>query len=241
MKTSNLLLLIAALVLLGSLTAYNMALRSEYKRGTYKDPLREYSHLDFKGFDEVAVPSASAGGVKIVAGPFGVRMSPGAAKYVHVSQQGRRLVVSATFPDQWHWLPGDAVVVSCPRLVALSADAEYTADGKRISDTRLEPHYRVLVQGFRQDTLHVQADRASRIVLAANRLGYLDAETGRTAGSRTALLLNDDNTIGAASLRCDNHTHLELNGLRIPGLRTQLGDSVELSLRGQALGSLAQH
>lgn len=240
MKTSNLLLLIAALVLLGSLTAYNMALRTEYKRGTYKDPLREYSYLNFKDFDEVAVPSASAGGVKIVAGPFGVRLSPGAAKYVHVSQQGRRLVVSATFPDQWHWLPGDAVVISCPRLATLSADAEYTADGKRISDTRLEPHYRVLVQGFGQDTMRVQANRASRIELATNRLGYLDAQTGRTPGSRTALLLNDDNHIGAASLRCDNRARLELNGLRIPSLRTQLGDSVELSLRGQALGPLVQ-
>jgi hypothetical protein len=41
-------------------------------------------------------------------------------------------------------------------------------------------------------------------------------------------------------LRCDNRARLELNGLRIPNLRTQLGDSVEVSLRGQALGSLAR-
>lgn len=240
MKTSNLLLLVAALVLLGSLTAYNTALRAEYRRGTYKDPLREYSHLNFKNFDEVAVSAASTGKVKIVAGPWAVRMSPAAAQYVHVRQQGRRLEVSAAFPDEWRWLPGEMVVISCPRLAALSTDAEYTVAGKRIADTRLEPHYRVLVQGFGQDTLRVQADRASRVELAGNRLGYLAAETGRTPGSRTALLLNDDNHIQAARLRCESHSELALNGLRIPSLRAQLGDSVQLSLRGQALGSLVQ-
>ncbi|NML64826.1 hypothetical protein HHL22_06370 [Hymenobacter sp. RP-2-7] len=240
MKTSNLLLLIAALVLLGSLTAYNMALRAEYRSGTYKDPLREYSRLKFKDFDEVAVPAASAAGVKIVAGSFGVRLSPDAAKYLHVTQQGRRLVVSAVFPEQWHWLPNDAVVISCPRLAALSADAVAMEAGKRVEDTRIGPRYRVLVQGFGQDTLRVQADRSSRIELAANRLGYLAAETGRTPGSHTALLLDDDNHIAAASLRCDNLGTLELNGVRIPRLHTQLGDSVQLSLRGQALGALVQ-
>jgi len=238
MKTSNLLLLIAALVLLGSLTAYNLALRAEYRRGTYQDPLREYSHLNFRNFSEVAVAAASTGSVKIVAGPWGVRLSPAAVPYVHLAQQGQRLVVTATFPDQWRWLPGEAVVISCPRLAALSTDAVYTEAGKTVMDTRIEPRYRVLVQGFRQDTLRLQADRATRVELAANRLGYLAAETGRTPGSHTALLLDDDNHIETASLRCDNRASLAFNGLRIPGLRTQLGDSVELSLRGQALASL---
>ena len=240
MKTSNLLLLIAALVLLGSLTAYNMALRTEYRRGTYKDPLREYSHLNFQDFDEIVVPAASVTGIKIVAGPWGVRLHPHAAPYVHLTQRGRRLVVSAAFPEEYKYLPGEAVVISCPRLVALSTDAVYTEAGKTVTDTRIEPRHRVLVQGFRQDTLRVQADRASRVELAANRLGYLAAETARTPGSHTALLLDDDNHIEAASLRCNNRAALALNGLRIPNLRTQLGDSVALSLRGQALGSLAR-
>lgn len=240
MKTSNLLLLVAALVLLGSLTAYNMALRTEYRRGTYKDPLREYSHLAFKNFDEVVVPAGSVGNFKIIAGPWAVRLSPSAAEYVHVRQQGRRLELTAAFPDKWHWLPGEAVVISCPRLASLRTDAVYTAAGKPIADTRVESHYRVLVQGFGQDTLRVQADRASRVELAANRLAYLDATAGRTPGSHSALLLADDNHIGAARLRCDNRATLELNGLRIPNLHYQLGDSVQLSLRGQALGSLAQ-
>ncbi|MGI4833539.1 MAG: hypothetical protein ACRYFK_08775 [Janthinobacterium lividum] len=240
MKTSNLLLLIAALVFLGSLTAYNLALRTEYRLGTYKDPLRGYSHLAFQNFNEIAVPAASVASVKIVAGPWGVRLSPHAAPYVHVRQRGRRLEVSANFPERWAWLPGEAVVISCPQLAALRTDAVYTEAGKRLTDTRIEPRYRVLVQGFTQDTLRVQADRASRVELAANRLGYLAAETGRTPGSQTALQLDDDNHIGAARLRCDNRATLALNGLRIPSLQTQLADSAQLSLRGQALGSLAR-
>ena len=240
MKTSNLLLLVAALVLLGSLTAYNMALRTEYRRGTYKDPLREYSYLNLQDFDEVVVPAGSVANVKIVAGPWAVRLSPSAAPYVQVRQRGRRLEVSATFPDKWHWLPGEAVVISCPRLARLRTDAVYTAAGRPVAETQVESHYRVLVQGFGQDTLRVQADRASRVELAANRLAYLAATTGPTPGSHTALLLDDDNHIAAATLRCDHRSELVLNGLRIPGLRYQLGDSVQLSLRGQALRTLAR-
>lgn len=65
MKTSTTFLLAALLVLLASLTAYNMALRAEYRSGTYKDPLRSYKVLNFKNFTEVTVPAASALSVKI--------------------------------------------------------------------------------------------------------------------------------------------------------------------------------
>ena len=100
MKTSVKFLLAATLVLLASLTAYNMALRTEYRSGAYKDPLRHYTALGFTNFTEVAVPAASGLNVKIMAGPFKVRVNPAAEKFVRFSQQGGRLVIALALPEQ---------------------------------------------------------------------------------------------------------------------------------------------
>ena len=80
MKTSSKIFVATLLLLLGSLTAYNMALRHEFRQGTYKDPLHNYTTLALRDFEAVTVPSASGLKVKIVAGPFAVRVNKEAAE-----------------------------------------------------------------------------------------------------------------------------------------------------------------
>lgn len=241
MKNSTKYLLAALLVLLTSLTAYNMALRTEYHKGTYKDPLRGYVALDFKGFTEVAVPAASTVGVRVVAGPFGVRINPHVTEFVRLRQQDGRLVVTVDFPARQEFLGWEeAVVISCPRLAALRTDAVYTEAGQLVVDRRESGGHKVLVLGFSQDSLLVQADRGSRVELASNDLTFLRAVAGPTPGSRTTLQLNADNHIAAASLTLGHQSELMLNNVFIPQLRHQFADSAKVTLAGAALGSLAK-
>lgn len=238
MTTSTKYLLAALLVLLASLTAYNMALRTEYRRGTYKDPLRGFAALSFKNFDEIAVPAASTLSVKIVAGPYAVHISPDAAQYVHLHQQGRRLEVSASFPSRHEYLSNrPLLIISCPRLATLRADARYQEAGQ----PRLEKEYAmghvVQVQGFRQDSLTVLADHASHVELAGNKLAWLRAEAGASPGSHTALHLAPDNHIAAASFLVKAQSELVLNNTVIAQLQHQFGDSAKVTLTGVALGS----
>jgi hypothetical protein len=240
MKNSTKYLLAALLVLLASLTAYNMALRTEYHKGTYKDPLRDFETLSFKDFTEVAVPAASIVGVKIASGPFKVRLNPLVAKYVHLRQQGSKLIITAAFPDERPYLGhGEAVVISCPQLVALNTDAQYQAKGQLHLDKKQDyPLSRgVLVQGFTQDTLHLRQDKASRIELAGNHLHYLQAAAGPTSGSHATLQINPDNRIAAANLTLQHQSELILNNVAIPQLRYQFADSAKATLTGAALGS----
>ncbi|MGI4762302.1 MAG: hypothetical protein ACRYF0_16450 [Janthinobacterium lividum] len=239
MKNSSKYLLAAVLVLLASLTAYNMALRTEYRRGDYKNPLRGYVAQGFRDFTEVVVPASNVVSVKIVPGPFSVRLNPGATEYVHLRQQGNRLIITATFP-KWrrYFGPAETVLISCPRLAALSTDAVYEAQGKPSISKDFREYEKVLVQGFRQDSLTLRQNHGSCIELAGNTLGSLRATAGPSLGSHGLLQLNADNRIAAASLTLAHQSELVLDNVQIPQLHRQFSDSTKVTLTGAALGSV---
>ena len=240
MKNSVKYLLAALLVLLASLTAYNLALRAEYRRGDYKDPLHNYVSQNFRDFTEVAVPASNVVSVKVTPGPFSVRLNPTAAEYVHLRQQGNRLVITATFP-KWrrYFGPAETVLISCPRLAALTADAVYESEDKPLTTKEFSDrdYTKVLVQGFRQDSLTLHQDHGSGIELAGNTLGLLRATAGAGTGSHGLLQVNADNHLAAASLTLAHRSELLLDNVQIPQLRHQFGDSTKVTLTGVALGS----
>jgi hypothetical protein len=238
MKNSSKYLLAAVLVLLASLTAYNMALRAEYQRGNYKNPLHGYVTLGFRDFIEVAVPASNVVSVKIVPGPFSVRMNPQATEFVHLRQQGGKLVITATFP-RWrrYFGPAETVLISCPRLAALSTDAVFESQGKPLTNKDFNGYEKVLVQGFTQDSLTLRQDHGTHIDLAGNKLGLLRATAGASPGSHSLLQVNADNRIAAASLTLGHQSELLLNNTLIPQLHHHFADSARVTLAGVALGS----
>jgi hypothetical protein len=239
MKNSSKYLLAAVLVLLASITAYNMALRTEYRKGDYKNPLRGYVSQPFKDFTEVAVPAGNAVSVKLVPGPFSVRLHPRAAEYVHLSQQGGRLVITAIFPERQQFFGrAETVIISCPRLTALSTDAVDEIGGKQQINKHYGGSQTVRVQGFAQDSLVLRQDRGSRVELIGNKLGYLRATTGTTPGSHPWLQVSADNHIAAADLTLGHQSELTLSNVVIPKLRYHAADSAQVTLTGAALGSL---
>lgn len=226
MKTSNKWLLAALLLLLGSLSAFNLNLRTEYKRGAYKDPLRNTNALNFKDFDEVDIQAASRMGVKLTAGPYAVRVNKEAAKYVKVSQQDRESLGG-----------GSTLTISLPQLRKVVAGATYSEFGKTQTD-KGEGRGGVRVQGFRQDSLLVQHDYATKVELADNKLAYLRAESGQRPGSRSVLHFEKTNFIQAADLNMQAQSELEMEGGHIARLGCQFGDSVKATLSGASLRSL---
>ena len=237
MKNSLKLLTTAGLLLLGSLTAYNMALRAEYVHGTYRNPFRNYTALGLRNFDRVTVPAAGVLGVKIVAGPFAVHVEKDAAEFVHVVQHGEQLAVYLAFPKEWEWLGRqEAVVISCPRLAALATEGTYTVAGQ-VQVDKLQAGGTVLVQGFRQDSLTLRQDLGSSIELKGNTLGWLRAVAGTGPGSEPRLDISADNHIQAADLTISHQGHLDL-ATAIPHLRQQFSDSATVTFSGAAVRGL---
>ena len=232
MKTSTSFLLAAALVLLASLTAYNMALRAEYRSGAYLNPLRNYRALAFRNFDTVSVPSAGEFGVKIVAGPFAVHVGHQAADYVRITQQGRQLRIALAYPQQPVPLGGETVIISCPRLAALTVVGTYSVAGQP-QLTRQQAGGTVLVQGFRQDSLALRQERSNQIRLAGNTLGRLRAVVGTLASSEPSLEIGPDNHIQAASLTINHRGRLDLK-TAISHLSYHFSDSATVVFSGPA-------
>lgn len=237
MKTSNKYVLAALGLLLSSLTAFNLSLRAEYRRGTYKDPLRNTTALKFANFTAVNVQGAASLKVKIGAGPFGVRVRNDAAAYVKVSQQGARLTIALAFPDELHYLGGDIVTVSCPQLNDLTVSSLYTIKGRPLTDRQQGHGGNVQVQSFTADSLRLRQDDATRVELSGNHLGYLRAEAGASPGSHSLLFIGPDNRVQAADMSVQHQSELQLAS-RIQQLRFQFGDSTKAVFSGSALGVL---
>ncbi|WP_310395270.1 hypothetical protein [Hymenobacter sp.] len=240
MKNSTKFLTVALVLLLGALSAYNLGLRAEYRRGTYKDPLRNTALLKFTNFTEVDVQAASAVNVKITAGPgYSVRVNDDAKQYVQVSQQGARLRIALAFPEDRAYLgSGDVVRITCPVLKRLTADGVYSLAGKPVTDSQVgRMGGSVRVQGFAADSLTLVQDHGTRVELTGNRLGYLRAAAGQSPGSQSVLRIGQDNRIQAAAFDMQQRSELELAG-QIAQSSYQFGESAKVSFAGAALESL---
>lgn len=174
-------------------------------------------------------------------GPFSVRFNPGATEYVHLWQQGNRLIITAAFP-KWrrYFGPAETVLISCPRRAVLSADAVYESKHKPLATREFSSrdYEKVLVQGFRQDSLTLRQDHGSCIELAGNTLGALRATAGPSLGSHGLLQVNAGNRIGAASLTLAHQSELVLENVQIPQLHRTFSDSAKITLTGAALGNV---
>ena len=241
MKTSNKCLVAALLLLVGSLMAFNTSLRAEYARGTYKDLKRNTAALNFTNFTEVDVQAASTMSVKIVRGPFGVRLNNGAKKAVKISQHGARLTVALAFPTAGESLGGqDVLTISCPQLRRLTTGGTYRVAGKPRTEKAPGNQRRVRVEGFSGDSLVVRQDLGSQVELANNRLGFLRAEAGVSPGSQSGLRIEQSNRILAVDLSVQHQATLLLEAGGIARHRYQFGDSARVTFGGAGLRNLGQ-
>ncbi|MDB5236716.1 MAG: hypothetical protein JWR44_3709 [Hymenobacter sp.] len=240
MKNSLKFLTAAGLLLLGSLTAYNTALRAEYRLGTFKNPLRNYDALSLTNFNTLNVPAAGLLRAKVEVGPFGVFVNKEAVKYLHVTQQGTQLTVALNYPDKEEYLGhGEAIIIRCPRLSALTAGGTYTLAGKPATAPRNQgPNGQVLIKGFSQDSLQLVEDHNANVLLIGNQLGHLQAQVGAATSSAPTLNLEGTNRIDSSDLRVEGHGKLVANDLALPALRWHFGDSARVELSGAALRSL---
>ena len=190
LKTSTILLLTAGFILLGSLVGYNMALQSEFNKGTYKDPYRNYVTLNHRDFNQVIINPATEINVKIVSGDYKVQVHEFANDFIQIKKSGSNLQVDLVYPQQEKRKPyGDLVVITCPNLANLKTNGFYSVQGKKITSTKSWDDNTVTVQGFQQPALGLQQDKATAVRLSNNKLNRLEAVVGVSTGSSARLNL----------------------------------------------------
>ncbi|MDO3626710.1 hypothetical protein [Mucilaginibacter sp. BT774] len=241
MKTSNKILIITLAILIISLIAYDLSLRAEYRKGDYTNPYRDYISLNYHDFNEIELNASTAVNIIIVQGPYKVLANPGAEDFLRVNKQGKRLVINAAFPDHYRNIAANYVLyISCSKLSLLKTDARYTTNGAPVTDTvaRDIRWYPTLIKGFSLDSLKIQADHASNIVLENNRINILNGVTGQSSGSGSALTIGGNNKFAKSNLDICNKSQLVIKGGTSADLNYHLADSATLVVNGAAVKHL---
>jgi hypothetical protein len=248
MKKSTILIGSALVFFLGTLTAFNFVMKAEYETGHYKDPYHEFVSRDFTGFDAVEVNgttslAASKIAVKIVQGPYQVRLHNRVQDFVQIRQEGKKLVIEVNKKEKDTWTNYRHVVyISCPKLNALTTTTDYTVAGKPHLDLYFDDSYiyrTVQVVGFEQDSLKLTQDHATTVELIKTKLGYLHGVLGVTPGSGSKLVIGKGNQINSAALDIKNKSTLFMHDVKIPSLAYQFSDSAKAEFSGRALGLLS--
>jgi hypothetical protein len=238
MKTSNQLMLIALLVTVASMVAFDFLLKAAYLSGDYKIPFKNYITLQWKDFDIVDLGSSNTANVKFIQGPFSVRIDGHAREYIRLSQTGNRLAIDASFEGNYFGNSNQyLLVISCPTLTRVYAGATYRSNNNEVTDTIAREDWnmrQVLIDGFKQDTLSIVQDYGSTVVLANNTIRSLYALVGKSEGSGSKIILQDSNQFGDATLNIEHKSKLLLENATIQHLSYWLGDSATLVLSGNA-------
>ncbi len=236
MKTSNKLVIAALLFLLVSLVVYDYKLKEAYSSGSYKNPYREFINLKFKNFDAVDVVSSTAANVKFIQGPFKVMIDTNTLQFVRIKQKGRRLEVKVNFEYEYLYNPNPyIIVISCPKLLELNADARYTTNGKQVIDTVVREEWnmrQVLIDGFKQDSLSIRQDYGSTVVLSGNTINSVYAVSGESEGSGSKLVILKNNHLHNATINILQKSTFVLQQAEIQNLNYHITDSARMITSG---------
>jgi hypothetical protein len=88
------------------------------------------------------------------------------------------------------------------------------------------------------DSLTLQTDNASNIVLENNRIKTLNGIIGQSNGSGSALTIGSNNKFVSSKLDIRNKSQLVIKGSAMPDLNYHLADSATLVVNGAAVKHL---
>lgn len=245
MKTSNILLLTALVVLLSALATYNIALKAEYKTEKYRDPYRNYIAMDFSGFEEIEVNAGDMLNVLIEPGDeHAVYLYKGNDDVVQIGQENKILQVNVSIDEKQKGVRGwgsPHLIIKTPSLKTVRANATHALNGKSVTNPkRLTPlnHLNTTIKGFKQDSLRLELDNGVIVQLNNNTLKRLSAVAGTSPESESKLRILEGNNIQQANLDIRNRSHLALQGIAIPELQYNLSEQAQVELSGNALAVL---
>ncbi|SEN09227.1 hypothetical protein SAMN05192574_102428 [Mucilaginibacter gossypiicola] len=238
MKTSNKILLAILFTLIISNIVYALAMRKEYLTGNYKKPDFNYKVLPYRDFNEIIINPSDNANVKLVQGPFKVMVYNLRHEYLVIKQYGGKLQIDLDW-GYARFNTGDKymIIISCPDLKAVHANAFYTLNNEHYIDTVATDgwvSHHVLIDGFKQDSLTIEQQWGSKVELANNTLNYLKTVTSIGDRSLSKLTVLKTNIIQHANFDIRNRGQLILSEANIADLHYQLADSALLVINGAA-------
>lgn len=230
MKTSNKLLVLATLIIIGYLVAYDFALKAEYLKGDYKSPFYHMQRIPVSSFNAIEHNIGNYTDVRIEQGAeFGVWVNKRLKDEITVSQHGKTLHIDYTGKSNFpHRFFEANVLIICPAINSVTSRPLARSISPWASAT-------THITGFKQDELNIRSYKMSEIVLSKDTLNKLNAATG---DSRATLTINGNNAIKDASFNLLGRSEIRLLDPAIDKSGFKYTDSTTMILSGRALNLL---
>jgi hypothetical protein len=242
MKTSTKIFMGGIVFLVLCIGGYDLLLKKEFLTGRYKNIYSHYTTLQYKNFDALEINASQKASICVVQGPFSIKIDPNTAEYIHFTQNGRNLQMDVQYTaERFYNGDGYRVIISCPYLSSVKTNAFVTLNKQKLIDTVSNDNWnygKLLIDGFKQDSLIITQDYGSQVILANNNIGLLNAAVGISPLSGARLSILKSNRFDVARLQLLNKSILTLNEAKINHLDYHAGDSTRLIINGAAKNSL---
>lgn len=232
MKSSTIILLLAAVLFLGALTAYNFSLKASYKTGSYKARFRDYTFTPLKNINMLDLKSSNLMFVRVEHGTQeGVWVSNRQKEQLSIVRQGNLLSLDFRNKDarQLSSYRYDQIVVVVNRLRQLHAGNHVFSDkqSKEFGGT-LE------LIGINADSLDLLLEGTIDTRLGSSRLGMLKVSLG-AEGTPAGLTMVEKNHIDTAYFNVKGQSSLHLSDALIAVPHYQLSRDCSVQMSGALL------
>ena len=131
------------------------------------------------------------------------------------------------------------VYISCPSLSSLSLDNRYLENGKIVRDSVANERWYAKneLSGFVSDSLLINQDNGSYLVMDSNKITRFGATVGASSGSQPILEIAKGNIINSARFNIESNTDFRLYA-PVSALDLHMSDTATISLSGNATNIL---
>jgi hypothetical protein len=239
MKTSNKLFLTATLIVIISLITFDLALRAEYKNGTYKSRFYGFEkNTTYNGFSAIDNRAANLISIQVEKGSEpGVWVKSVWKDRFNISRKGTTLVIEVANKQSTRVSAYDnSITVVCPSLESVTTAPYLSKSGMNL----LHSQGTITVAGFNLDKFSIQVCKGLDLFLKNNQVAHLQAMVGDVRSDNAKLTISSNNQIQEATISVPGKNHLEIENSVIAKRNFTIADSASVAFSGSFLKMISK-
>ena len=232
MKKSTIMITAAVLIILGSLTAFNVKIKQIYLTGSYKSKFKGMDFTPANGLVNIDIQSANRLGILVERGDkegVWIREDKKETYQVDIHTNTLKLDIAKKAKEEGFNSWGDVIIVT-KNLNRLTA-SPYLMDKENLKDITGN----VEIKGFTLSDLDLQIGLGISASLYKMQLDKLTAFVGDKKSGNSSLFIGSDTKINTANLNVPGKSMLTLANPTITKAVYNLSDSATVSLNGKLL------
>ena len=237
MKTSNKLLILITIVIIGFLVVHDSDLKAEYLKGAFRSRFYTMQQLPLKDFSTIKQNSADKVGVRIEKGDkYQVWIQTDLKDKVAITQQGKTLAIKMTGNNGtriWGYL--DGIIIICPQLDSLTTVTDADASNRKVDYKDASYNTINVIKGFDQLKMVINLNRVTGVELTGNKIDDFQATVGDKLLGKAYLNIKTNNHIKQANIKVPGKSELKLENPAIEKLDYVFSDNADLTLSGNSL------